>query len=154
VARWYQLQVTAELSQNDIVRMDFDNVTGCVIYISQNVFTDDGYRIVEYDDADMAETLRDGSKAVLRSYGNNNAYSQTQYDTYAEAQTAIAALSPSDGYELIDLEQPIGSAPSAIIQRRPALWNFNYANNDGSTGGGSKIDQRVNGWGRTEQDRI
>jgi len=154
MARWFQLQVTAELSNDDVARLDFDSKDDAIIEISQEYSKDDGYRIIEYEDYDMEEVLRSGSKAVLRTYKTGGAFAETEYNDYASADTAIDALHESDGYALIDLEQPLGSAPSKIIQARPPLWKDWYVPGGQSSAPGQVVALRVNGWGRTEDDRI
>jgi hypothetical protein len=136
----YIVEATKELRANDL-HIEFDNLNDGLIWLAQNVFASDGYRIIKYQE--RSGVLRAGSKAVVRAYKENEMTS-TEYETIELAEAAIAALSDSDGYDLIDLEQPLGSAPSIIIGHRPALWTKYHESYEG---------QRGNDWSRTDGDR-
>lgn len=143
---------------NDVY-VEFDNLNEALIYVSQNGFTDDGYRIIKYRPGNGAQSLREweaydeegnqlpnvSAKAQLNVQGESS-NSSTIYDTLAEAETARDALNASDGYQLIDLEQPVGRAPSILLDSRPSLWH----NEEES----SYVASRQNGHNRNDSDRF
>ncbi len=134
----------------DDVHVEFTVRDEAVVFVAQNGFTDDGYRIIGYQAGSGADALRPGSKALLRVLGET-APSETVFDSLADAQAAAAALAPSDGYALIDLEQPLGSAPSLLLAVRPALWRQYHQDEAGNP---MYIAARANGWDRTDEDRF
>lgn len=138
----YKVQITKETREQDLIQ-DFNTIVDAGIFISQNIESNDGYRIIEFSNPALS-TLREGSKAQLNVITETE-FSTTLYDTLAEAQTAIDNLNDSDGYTLIDLEQPVGSVPSHIIKHKPSLW---------ITEEESYHALRENSWNRTDNDRI
>lgn len=76
------------------------------------------HSMIEYN-AGTGGALRSGSKAVLR-LTDVNGTTDTEYDTLAEAEAAKPGDN-KDGYVIIDLEQPVGSANSIILEHRPSL---------------------------------
>jgi hypothetical protein len=130
----YLAEITKQLRADDL-HVDFDNVNDAIIWIGQNGFTDDGYRVIAYD-AGQGGTLREGSKAVLEVDGVS-----TEYDTLAKAQAAA----PDYGYRIIDLEQPVGSKSSILIEAMPSLTHTTES---------EYVASRANGWGRTDGDRF
>lgn len=131
----YLIEITAQ-TRDDDTHTTVDGLYSALILAGQNGLAPNGYRVIEYDGGSGGD-LRSGSKAVLRS-----AAGETTYDTLAEAQLAASELDASAGYQIIDLEQPIGSAPSIIIEARPDL-----SSQDGV------IAHRRNGWERDDADR-
>ena len=82
----------------------------------------DGYFVIEYPMSARilgATEIRDGSQAKLISYLQDGESTEVSYNTYAEAETAINSLNPSDGYILAD-ENPLER--TVILHTRPVLW--------------------------------
>ena len=82
----------------------------------------DGYLVIDYpfgSRSSGASYIRDGSQAKLTSYLQDGESTEVSYNTYAEAESAISLLDPSDGYILFD-ENP--SERTLILDSRPVLW--------------------------------
>lgn len=73
------------------------------------------YEVRKYDKAEGG--LRPGSIAILRL----DTGVEITYETLEEAKAQASKLDAKTGYVIIDLEQPVGSAPSSIIERRPSF---------------------------------
>lgn len=137
----YKTEITKDQRANDLAN-EFDSLTDAIIYISQNANADDGYRIIGYED--KSGSLREGSFILLRCHCELTDTENT-YETESEADTAISNLDDSDGYEKIDLEQPLGSAPSLVIDCRPSLWQRHHEEYEAS---------RPNNHSRVDTDRF
>lgn len=133
-------EITKALRQDD-AHIEFSSVLDAMIYISQNTVADDGYRLIEFQPGNGG-SLRENSVAVVRTYEASDATQQQTFNTIEEAQTFIDGLDDSDGYDLIDLEQPIGPAPSIINTHRPSLWSA------------TSVASRQNAHGRNDGDRF
>lgn len=139
----FLVQITKATRADDVHRTFENNLDAAIC--AANADDADGYRIIQYEPGG-ATTLRANSRAMLRIHGEV-ADTEVVYDTLAEARTTINGISASEGYELIDLEQPLGSAPSIVVESRPALWQRVA----------TPIAQRENEHGRggeAEQDRF
>lgn len=135
------VQITKAIRDDDL-HVEFDNQLDALLFIAQNAFGPDGYRMFQWEPGG-AVALRENSKAVLRIY-NEVEDTEVVYKVLEDALSAISFISPSDGYELIDLEQPLGSAPSIIIEARPTLWQRSA----------TPIASRENEHARADQDRF
>ena len=147
----YCLQITKALAQDDlsVVIEPSNDIEALDIIRDLKDSADDGWRMIPMrQGAVSAEedienyTLRDGSKAKLHTRLQSSG-SVTQYDTIAEAVTAIDALGASDGFLLID-----EGADSRVIYERPSLWISGDDIDD------TAKNKRVNSHGRSEADRI
>jgi len=132
----------------DDIYIEYDNLNDALIYLSQNHFASNGYRIICYSSPEIT-TLRAGSKAQLMSYKESE-NTTVEYDTIALAQVAIDALADSDGYDLVDLEQPIGSASSILLSRRCSL----HRDSSDELANAEVCASRENGHLRTDMDRF
>lgn len=135
-------EITKQTRAEDI-HIEYASVMDAMIYISQNTVVDDGYRLIDYQSLPLpAETsLRPGSHAIVRAFLENETQEQ-EFETLELALIHLNSLNDSDGYELIDLEQPVGSSPSVLLSIRPSLWNA------------VAVASRQNAWGRTDTDRF
>lgn len=141
----FLVQITKQHREDDIYNKVFSSEIEATIFVMGNLVADatypemyDGYRIFSYDPG-TGGSLRTNSKALLRIHGSQDT-TEAIYDTIEEA--LVQTANPSVGYELIDLEQPVGSAPSIVIKRRPSLYSQNGV-----------IASRSNTWDRTDADR-
>jgi len=139
----FLVQITKQYREDDIHKT-FTSELEATIFVMSNLKSDsdypemqDGYRIFSYNPGSGSE-LRPDSKALLRIY--TEADSENIYDTIAEARSHIT--NPSAGYDLIDLEQPVGSASSIIMESRPSLYSQNGV-----------VASRRNTWDRSDPDR-
>jgi hypothetical protein len=65
--------------------------------------------------------LRAGSIVQLRTYQEFEDTDET-FQTIDEALAIIAELDDQSGYSLIDLEQPVGSTFSVLLDSRASQW--------------------------------
>ena len=157
----FTLQITKALSADDMVlTINPANETEALDLIRDfKDSADDGWRMIPQRDGAVADeenissyTLRSvdaideegnpitvTAKAELHT-STENGGSNVQYDTLAEAITAIDALNASDGFLLIDEFQ----GNSLIVYDKPKLWKDEEINGQ----------YRVNGHGREDFDRI
>jgi hypothetical protein len=87
--------------------------------------TDETYSLRPYIvgkeiDEVFADEIREGSKIILRTKMAEG-YEEKEFDSLAKAKEKVETLEDKDGYELIDLEDPKGSAPSKRLADRPSL---------------------------------
>ena len=147
------IEATKADRADDISRFPCDNLNDSLIFVAQEEYRGAGYRIIEFKEGTGGE-LRAGSKAVLRHSGSDGTTTETEYDTLADAEAAIDLWHDSDGGELIDLEQPLGSAPSIVLWRQPRLWRVEDEFGETDIAFGRVIGRRINEYGRTDQDRF
>ena len=137
----YTVQITKDSVGADLV-LDYDTKEEAIIECLSDpsmLESGDGYRLIGYDDGTGGD-LRDGSKALLRTV-LDGAINEAQYNTKALAQAAANGLTLSAGYFIIDLEQPVGSAQSILLEARPSPYLSDH---------GSYVASRVNEHSRSD----
>lgn len=162
----YLLQITKALAANDVhvIIEPKNDIEALDIVRDLKDSADDGWRMIPmraglvedevdietyelrtrtYYDEELEQDVTVTAKAELHTTTESSG-SMVQYDTLAEAVTAIGLLDDSDGFMLVDDydQQP----KSKVVYHRPSLWKaegeFIYSNG------------RLNNHSRTENDRI
>ncbi len=149
--KWFKVQVTKELPQDDVPGINFSSQVGAIIYIAQTVSDADGYRLIGYEDFSEGAFLRPGSTARLRVFGEVED-GEIDFESTGDALEAVALLHPSDGFFLYDFEAPGSNQPSVALNSRPSMWLRHYQ--EPASNPGVLIDSRENSYGRNEADRI
>jgi len=86
------------------------------------------YNAGQYDDPWQIGVRREGDKIVVRTYRRDPAQNeQQQFDNIGDAQAwTIANVEIGvEGFDVLSLEQPIGSGPTALLYYDPPrIWSY------------------------------
>lgn len=128
-------------TQNDIT-LEILRLTTTPRYFPIMPKASEGFAVYKYDfDGGTGDIRQENGAEIQVQWHGNDDFSNTSYNTLAEAQAAIAAFHPSDGYILI---HQLGSE-SEVMQTRPCLWKGDFSQ--------PITTPQENALGRTDQDR-
>ena len=149
------IEITAALRANDLYIL-CDTKEDAIIFVSQEGFRNDGYRLIEYDeytglDAFVLPGAPD-EKIVVRSSGSDGTTTEVDHATAAAARATINALDPSDGYLAFASWQGDGGAKR--LEQRPSLWRVADELGGDGIAFGREVAKRANAHGRADTDRF
>lgn len=110
----YRVEFTSENGQKRYLDFEGDDVDVAVSII-QELAEGETYKKSPYVHSGTG-SKRDGDIVILRTKNGSQ-----EYGSVALAQAAAAELPLEDGYDILSLEQPVGSRHTEVITHRPGF---------------------------------